>query len=164
MKKAIFTLIVASVLAPAASAEVSLIAQNKTMMPISKKLVRVAQNCAQENVTLTVTFNLKAKSFSEAKTKFDEKMKQIVEYAKQQHIEPFEPQSLNYNINAMQIAYDEGGPIIGGYQLSGNTSYKLDNTDAALKLGEFLAGQKIQVGMNVNQYKNANCISPAAID
>lgn len=157
MKK-IVLLLTTSLLATPAYAEVDIVA------PTAKSLSRIIgqQHCGQENVSLSITFNIKAKSFTDAKAKFDEKMKQIESYAKQQHIESFEPQSLNYNINPQQISYEDGAPVIGGYQLSGNASYKLASADAAFKLGESLATQKIQASINVNQYNNPACANQTA--
>jgi len=63
----------------------------------------------QETATLSVNFNIKAKSFSEGKVKFDEKMLQINDYAGKQQLKKFELQSMNYSINA-QPTYDNAYP------------------------------------------------------
>jgi uncharacterized protein YggE len=110
----------------------------------------------QENVSLSVNFNIRAKSFQEAKKKYEEKMQQLDTFAKQQNIQKFDLQSMNYSINSQQISYDDGMPE-QGYQLSGNASYQLDSADNAFKLGEFLTQQKFQINVNVNKYRNGVC-------
>jgi hypothetical protein len=45
----------------------------------------VAQKCAmQEQLSISLNFNLAADSFTQAKSKYDEKMQSISEYAKKQ--------------------------------------------------------------------------------
>ena len=120
---------------------------------IAKSIPRPVPACPmQENVNLSVNFNIHAKSFAEAKQKYEEKMKQIDDFARQQNVGKFDMQSMNYSINA-QSNYDNGIPEMG-YQLSGNASYVLGSSDSAFKLGEFLTQQKFQVGINVSKYKN----------
>ena len=109
----------------------------------------------QENVTLSISFNLRLKSFAEAKKKFDDKMAQIVDFAKQQNISKFQLQSMNYNISSQPS--NSGDISEQDYQMNGNVSYLLDSTENAFKLAEFLNQQKIQVNVSVNKYQNGMC-------
>ena len=120
-------------------------------------------NCVggmQENVSINVNFNIRAESFADAKKKFEQKIQQVNDFAKQQNIGKFELQSMNYNINA-QVTYDGGMPE-PGYQLNGNASYMVDSSDNAMKLGEFLTQQKFQVSMNANRNRNPMCVETPA--
>jgi uncharacterized protein YggE len=159
MKKELLILLVGSVLALPAYA-----ASEEKVLPAAKNITRLMpHHCMQETVSLSVNFNIKAKSFTDAKAKFDDKMKQIADFAKQQQVDKFEPQSMNYNINPQQVGYEDGVPVIGGYQLSGNASYQLKSADVAFKLGEFLTQQKFQVSINVNKYNNGACTNESII-
>lgn len=122
----------------------------------SRPMMRPAPCAMQENVTLSVNFTIRAKSFDEAKKKYEEKMQQVDAFAKQQNIQKFDLQSMNYSVNSQQVNYDDGMPQ-PGYQLSGNASYQLDSADNAFKLGEFLTQQKFQISVNVNKYRNGPC-------
>jgi len=116
----------------------------------------------QENVTLSINFTIRAKSFAESRTKYEEKMQQVTNFATQQGIKKFQLQSMNYNINSQNVNYD--GMPEPGYQLSGNASYLLDSADSAFKLGEFLGEQKMQVSVNVNKYQNGSCNNAAVAE
>lgn len=105
----------------------------------------------KETVSVNISFNQKTPSFKEAKAKFDEQMKSIEQYAKQQELKKFDKQSMNYNIYSQM---DNNSPA---YQLSGNVQYQLDNADEAFKFAEFLTAQKFQVNLNSNAYKQGNC-------
>lgn len=151
MKKAWGIILAGALLASSAQAGPSLadVAKNARMAGVQ------CSDGMQETVNLSVSFNMKAKSFAEAKTIFDQKMQQLNDYARQQKVGKFELQSMNYNINA-QVTY-EGGMPEQGYQLSGSANYNLDSSDAAFKLAEFLTQQKFQVNVGVNKYRNASC-------
>jgi uncharacterized protein YggE len=114
----------------------------------------------QETVTLTVNYNFKAKSFAEAKQKFDAQIAKVSEYAKGQQIKKFDLQNQNYNIYSQPVSYNpDGTPDTYSYQVTGSSNYIMDNADAAFKFAEFLTNQKMQVGLNSNSYRNGNCNS-----
>lgn len=123
----------------------------------AKSIVANRGECMQENVSLNINFNIPAESFKQAKAKFDEKMKQVEDFSKQQKLTKFELQSMNYNINPQNY-----NGMQNNFQLNGNMSYQLDSFDSAVKMGEFLTEQKFQVSLNANSYKNGNCMQ--AID
>src|SRR3954469_23407904 len=103
------------------------IAASLIAAPAHAKRIAGGATCVdgmQETVTLSINFNLRADSFVDAKKKFDDKMKQITDFAQQQNIGRFELQSMNYSINTN---YD--GNSQQSYQLSGNASYVMDSTD-----------------------------------
>ena len=137
-------------------------------LPAQANVVRLGgqqPNCVggmQENVTVNVNFNIRADSFADAKQKFDQKIQQVTDFAKQQNIPKFEMQSMNYNINS-QMNYENGAQE-QFYQLGGNASYMLDSSDSAFKLGEFLTKQKFQVSINASKYRNNNCANPAIMN
>lgn len=108
----------------------------------------------KEQASLNISFNMQAKTLAEAKTQYDEKMKQLQNFAKQQELEKFEPQSMNYNIYAQNNGYNN---MDKSYQLTGNVSYQLDSTAAAFKFAEFLEKEKFTVNLNVNSYRQGNC-------
>lgn len=109
------------------------------------------QNCAlQQQVAIGVNFMITAKSLAEAKAKFDEKTKQIEEFAAQQKIDSLELQSMSYNINVPVSAPDMEGKI---YQLSGSAQYQLKSPEAAFKLAEFFEKQRFGVNINSNTYR-----------
>jgi uncharacterized protein YggE len=116
-------------------------------------------SCAlQETVNLTVTYNFKAKSFTEAKQKFDEQIAKVNEFAKQQKVTKFDLQNQNYNIYSQPLSYHpDGTPDTYSYQVNGSSNYVMDNANAAFKFAEFLTGQKMQVGLNSNSYRNSPC-------
>src|SRR5688572_23227702 len=121
---------------------------------LSKIALLSTKKCGfQEDVSLSVNFNFPVESFRGAKAKFDEKLKQVEDYAKAQKIDKFELQSMNYNINS-QSGYN-GMPDT--FQFSGSMSYKLDSFESGVKLGEFLSKQKFQVNLSANSYKNGSC-------
>ena len=117
-----------------------------------KTVGNIAAKCLmQEQVSISVNFNLSADSFTQAKAKYDEKIQSVTEFAKKQNIKKFELQSLNYNINSN---YNNGS---SGYQLNGSANYQIDVADEAFKLAEFLTQQKFNVSVNGNSYKNGMC-------
>lgn len=122
---------------------------------VASRIMGGASCKMQENVTLSINFNMRTKSFAEARAKFEEKMQQVKNFASQQGIQKFHLQSMNYSINAQNYNYD--GMPEQGYQLSGSASYRLDSADNAFKLGEFLGDQKMQVSVNVNKYQQGAC-------
>jgi hypothetical protein len=122
-------------------------------------IVAPSNSCAlKENVTVNVSFNFKANSFPEAKTKFDSQVAKVTEFAKSQAISKLEVQNQNYNISSNAAEYGQNGqPIRYDYQLSGNTTYKIDNSAAAFKFAEFLNKQNMQVGINSDAYRQGDC-------
>jgi len=117
-----------------------------------KTVGNIAPKCAmQEQVSLSISFNLMADSFTQAKAKYDERMRSISEYAKKQNMKKFELQSLNYNINSNYNNSQQE------YQLSGSAGYQVGDADEAFKLAEFLTQQKFNVSVNGNSYKNGMC-------
>ncbi len=121
-----------------------------------KTVGNIAPKCAmQEQVSISINFNLMADSFTQAKAKYDEKMQSITDYAKKQNMKKFDLQALNYNINSN---YNNGPQ---GYQLSGSASYQVNDADEAFKLAEFLTQQKFNVSVNGNSYKNGMCMNNA---
>jgi len=124
----------------------------------ANKMMRGGQmgGCLQETATLGVNFNLKAKSFTDAKEKFDSKIKQMEEFVKQQHVEKFTLQSMNYSVNTQGMNYS-GDMGETTYQLNGNASYQLASADDAFRLGEFLTKQQFTVNVNVNRFGNGPC-------
>src|SRR5690349_14687289 len=150
MRKLLVTAAVAAFAAPAFANEAPAVA------PAGAKIMTPGRACPmQENVNLNINFNFKVKSFAEAKTKFEDKIKQVEEFAQQQQVKKFELQSMSYNISS-QVTYDNGMPE-SGYQMNGNAGYVLDSADAAFKLAEFLTQQKFQVNVSVNKYRNGAC-------
>ena len=116
---------------------------------------RAAQNTSgcemKENVSVGINFNMTADSMMEAKAKFDDKMKQIADYAAQQKIEKLDMQSMNYNIYTQNNGTDKN------YQVSGNVQYQMPSSDMAFKFGEFLEKQKMNVNISANSYRHGNC-------
>ncbi len=109
------------------------------------------QKCAfQENVNISINFNLMAEGFAQAKVKYDEKIQSISEYAKKHDLKKFAMQSLSYNIN-------NNNGNNGSYSLNGGANYQLGNTDEAFKFADFLTQQKLNVSVNGNSYKNGVC-------
>lgn len=111
----------------------------------------------QKQIGVNVNFNIKAATLMEAKAKFDEKIGQVETFAKQQGIQKFDLQSMNYNIYASQTDDDGDGVATKSYQLNGSSSYQLDSEESAFKIGEFLEKQKFQVNINANAYRQGNC-------
>ncbi|MEQ1705971.1 MAG: hypothetical protein ABL867_08400 [Rickettsiales bacterium] len=109
----------------------------------------------QEQVSISINFNLTAEGFTQAKGKFDEKMVVIADYAKNQKLQKFELQSMNYNINS-----NYNGSM-QNYQLSGSVNYQMANADDAIKFAEFLTQQKLNVSVNGNSYKNGSMCNDA---
>lgn len=120
--------------------------------------MKVAANgCVmQKQVNLSVNYNMNGANFTQVKTKYDEKINAVQEFAKKQGVKVFELQSMNYNINPMN--YDM---LDSGVQLSGSATYKMDDEAAAFKLAEFLNAQKMNASINVSAYQNGNCNSQA---
>lgn len=114
----------------------------------------VSAGCAnlQEQVTLSVNYNISGDSFAQVKAKYDEKMKTVQESAAKQGVKQFDMQSTNYNINPKDYNNAESG-----VQLNGSSSFRMDNADAAFKLAEFLNTQKFNASISVNAYQNGNC-------
>jgi uncharacterized protein YggE len=112
----------------------------------------------QEQVTVNVNYNFKAKSFSDAKKMFDEQNAKVAELAKQQKLTKFDLQNQNYNIYSNPTSYTPDGlPQDYTYQVNGSSAYRMENAEAAFKFAEFLSQQKIQVGLNSNSYNSGNC-------
>jgi hypothetical protein len=112
----------------------------------------------KENVSLTVSFNRRVKSFSEAKSIFDEQMKKVEDFAVQQKIGKLVVQSQNYNVSAQPVGYSpDGVPDSYNYQVNGSVNYLMHSADAAFKFGEFLTQNKIQVSLSSNAYRQGNC-------
>lgn len=127
---------------------------------VAKKAVAgMMPGCSmREQVSINVQYNFRANSFAEAKKMFDEQNAKVTDYAKKQEVAKFELQNQNYNINAQPQNYGpDGQPQNYIYQVNGNSSYVMDNADAAFKFAEYLNSQKIQVGMNSNSYRQGNC-------
>lgn len=114
-------------------------------------VARASQCGLQEQVSISISFNLTAENFMQAKAKYDEKMQSISDYAKKQNMKKFDLQSLNYNINSN---YNNNTP---NYQLSGSANYQVGSSDEAFKFAEFLTQQKFNVSVNGNSYKNGAC-------
>ncbi len=115
--------------------------------------IAVGGDCRmQENINISVSFNFRADSFVDAKAEFDQKMKQVEDFAKQQKIEKFEVQSMNYNINTQNYHGADAE-----YQMNGSVNYQLTSSDDAFKLGEFLTQQKFQVNVSANSHRQGNC-------
>lgn len=112
----------------------------------------------KEQANLNVNFNLQAASPREAKEKFDARIRDIEQFAREKKGGKMQLQSLNYSVNT-QNAYDYGEPL---YQLSGNASYQLDSAEHAFALMELLSKQKVFSNVNVNMYRNSGmpCESP----
>lgn len=104
-----------------------------------------------EQVSISISFNLNAEGFTQAKEKYDEKMQLIADYAKKQNLQKFELQSMNYNINSNYNG------TMQNYQLNGSFNYQMANIDDAIKFAEFLTQQKLNVSVNGNSYKNGVC-------
>lgn len=121
----------------------------------TKVVDRLAQNSSgcemKENLSVSVNFNMKADSLMEAKAKFDDRMKQVADYAAQQKIENLEVQSMNYNI------YSDVNNSEKTYQINGNVQYQMKSSDMAFKFAEFLEKQKMNVNINSNSYRQGNC-------
>lgn len=105
----------------------------------------------KENVTVGISFNMNASSMQEAKSKFDETMGRIAQYAADQKIEKLDPQSMNYNIYAQNNGSDKN------YQVTGNVQYQMTSSDVAFKFADFLEKQKMNVNINANSYRQGNC-------
>ena len=102
----------------------------------------------QEEVSISVNFNFNAPSFTEAKALFDEKTKQVANFAQEQHVKKFSMQSMNYNIANNGIPEE--------LNINGNASYSVDSTNNALKIAEFLKQKKFQVSVTVGG-NNQDC-------
>ena len=112
----------------------------------------------KENITISVSFSKKANSFAEAKKLFDEQVAKISEFAKAQSVSKLEVQNQNYSISSNPRDYGDNGQVISyNYQLSGSTSYKMDNSNLAFKFAEFLTNQKMQVSLSSDAYREGNC-------
>ncbi|MEK6746734.1 MAG: SIMPL domain-containing protein [Pseudomonadota bacterium] len=107
----------------------------------------------QEQVSVSISFNLAAENFVQAKTKYDEKMQSIYDYAKKQEMKKFELQSMSYNIN------NNYNNNVQNYQMNGGVNYQVGNSDEAIKFAEFLTQQKFNVSVNGSSYKNGNCLN-----
>ncbi len=136
-----------------------LISSNVYAKEAVARIMGGAGNCEmKETVTININFNLKASSLAEAKKMFDDQSAKVAEFAKAQSLSKLDLQSQSYNINTNVRDYDNNGqPMSYSYQVSGSSSYKLDNAEAAFKFAEFLAAQKIQVGLNSSSYRQGNC-------
>ena len=122
---------------------------NATILPAGGECVM------KENVSISINFNMKAASLTDAKTKVDEKMAQIKAFAAKQKIDNIEPQSMNYNIS--QQNYGNNSDREKEYRVSGNLSYKLDSSDVAFTFAEFLEKEDYRVTLNSNSYRRGNC-------
>jgi uncharacterized protein YggE len=112
----------------------------------------------KETVTVNIQYNFKASTFAEAKKMFDEQNTKVTDFAKKQEVGKFDLQNQNYNIYSQPLNYTpDGQPTTYNYQVTGSSSYIMDNVDAAFKFAEFLTAQKIQVGLNSNSYRQGNC-------
>src|ERR1700733_10777681 len=98
-------------------------------------LLPSSSGCIQESATTTANFTLKGTSFAEARADFDKKMKQMDDFANEQHLGKMTLQTMNYNVNSQQ----NGTETI--YQLSGRASYGMQSADDAFKLAEFFNKQ-----------------------
>jgi uncharacterized protein YggE len=127
---------------------------NMKMLPGMRRMMACPN--MQENVTININFNIRASSFTDAKKKYEDKMQQVNDFAKQQNIKKFNLQSMNYSINTQPNGYGSNDGV-SDYQLNGNASYMMDSADNAFKLAEFLNDQKFQVSVNVNKYQNGGC-------
>jgi uncharacterized protein YggE len=157
MNKAFFSLLVIAAAVPAYACD-SAFAGNIALA----RLAGGDQCGMQENMTLTVNFNFKAKNFTDAKQKFDQQLATVTEYAKQQKIKKFDLQNQNYNIYAQPSSYNpDGSPTDYTYQVTGSSNYMMDNADAAFKFAEFLTQLKMQVSLNSNSYRTGNNCPPA---
>ena len=160
MKKYLFPFMAGCLFVSSAYAEVEIVTptvnkgQAAKMTPINM-MNGAMMPCGQmqENATINISFNIRAQSFADAKAKFDEKIKQVADFAKQQDVKKFDQQSLNYNVNSQNNNFNDGSNQ-PSYQLSGNAGYQLDSADSAFKLAEFLTQQKFQVNVNVNKFNN----------
>jgi hypothetical protein len=117
----------------------------------------VASGCSlKENITVSATFNLKANSLAEARKIFADQVAKITKFSKSGS--KLELQSQNYNINSNLKYYDQDGqPISYSYQISGSSSYKMDDSVQAFKFAEFLIAQKMQISFDSNAYRQGNC-------
>ncbi len=118
---------------------------------------RASQCALQEQVSISISFNLTAESFMQAKTKYDEKMQSISDYAKKQNMKKFDLQSMNYNINSN---YNNN---VQNYQMNGSVNYQVGNSDEAFKFAEFLTEQKFNVSVNGNSYRNGTCADAGGV-
>ncbi len=111
----------------------------------------------KERVTISVRHNFKAGSFAEAKKVFDERNAQVEQFAKKQKLS-INLYSQNYNINSQPQNYGpDGMPQSFQYSVSGNTSYRMNDSDLAFKFGEFLTSKNIQVNLSSSSHRQGNC-------
>ena len=112
--------------------------------------------CAmQSQVSLSISYDLKASTFAEAHKRVTEQNAKIAQMAEQQKLSGFKLQGENSNISSQPSNYTpDGQPTSFTYQVNGSLSYTLDNPDEAIRFAEYLSGQKLQVSVSTNSYRN----------
>lgn len=115
-------------------------------------------NGMQQQVGLNISLNAREDSIQAAQNIINKRMAELEALAKQNNVQKFVLNSMNYNI-ATQMQYDGGGQPsrVNYYQFSGNINYQMDNAEAATLMMEKLVAQGVQVSMNVNSHRNGNC-------
>lgn len=147
MKKTYFALLLCTALSTSAFAETS----------IKTASSEISAECARAKQQVVIISFIEAKNFGEARSKFDQQLKQVKAFAGKQHVKQFVLNALEYGFNANRIA-DKDDPAPAGvtsafYRLK--ATYQLASQEDAFKVGEYLASQKINVNVGMRNPCNA---------
>lgn len=135
------------------------------LLPVSAQAIKppamgqgIGDCVMKQEVSLSISFNRKAKDLVQARSVFDEQMAKIEEFARQKQIKSLFLQSQNYSVSAQPANYGpDGQPENYSYQINGSFNYRLANSDTAFMFAEFLTTQKMIVSVNANAYRQGNC-------
>jgi hypothetical protein len=110
------------------------------------------------NATLVMNITLRGKSAADVQEQFDTRMMKLAEFIKQQKMNRFSLQSMNYNINTQPSSYGYGYAYQEpGAQLTSNATYMVESPETAFRLAEFLTQLQFIVNVNANHVSNAPC-------
>jgi hypothetical protein len=120
-----------------------------------------------ENATISISFNGIETDVSVVKDKFDAKIAEIKQVAKDMELQKFDLQSMNYNINtqnyggvamsrmAMNTLGTSAAPS-PQYRFNGSVSFQFLPAEKATELMMRLTKKGYQANLNVNAYHNGN--------
>lgn len=106
----------------------------------------------QETASLSLNWNIQATSPTEAKSKFDERLKEIEAFFVQAKVKKWTLENMSFSLNS-----NDYNTEVTNYQGNGSATYNVGDADQAVVLMEQLSKKKITSNINISAYRNGAC-------
>jgi len=119
-------------------------------------------------VSISASFVIEEPSYAKVKFDLDDRLYKLDLFVRDNHIQRFEVQSLNYTIRSDQDTANNhdnhsAKNTLPMYRVMGNAEYKISSSDDAFKIGQFLTKQKFQVTVSNKNPKATPCTNAVPV-